>query len=50
MIKRLSCLAALLFAAPALSDGLNDAVKKDYDEYLAGLFRQHLRSRHSPPD
>lgn len=38
MIKRLSCLAALLFAAPALSDGLNDAVKKDYDEYLAGLF------------
>lgn len=44
MIKQLICFAAILFCMPAMSSGLNDAVKKDYDGYLADLFDHFHRN------
>lgn len=38
MKQRFLCLVAALFTMPAMAGDISDAVKKDYDEYLAGLF------------
>jgi amidohydrolase len=38
MLKRIIGLAAILYSFSAFGSELGDAVKKDYDEYLAGLF------------
>ena len=38
MTKRVFCLLAVLISLPAFADDLADAVSKDYDEHLAGLF------------
>ena len=44
MIQRLACLAAVLLAVPAVSADLNDAVRRDYDGYLADLFDHFHRN------
>lgn len=44
MIQRLACLAAVLLAVPAVSADLNDAVRSDYDVYLADLFDHFHRN------
>ena len=44
MIKRAFCLLAVLFSLPALASDLTDAVSKDYDEHLAGLFDHFHRN------
>ena len=44
MKQRFFCLVATLFAIPALAGDMSDAVKKDYDEYLAELFDHFHRS------
>jgi hippurate hydrolase len=38
MLKRFFCLTAILLSCSAFGSELGDAVKKDYDDYLAGLF------------
>jgi len=38
MTIRVFCLLAVLISLPAFADDLADAVSKDYDEHLAGLF------------
>ncbi|MCH9693115.1 MAG: amidohydrolase [Gammaproteobacteria bacterium] len=38
MLKRFFLVASLILAVPAAASDLSDAVKKDYDEHLAGLF------------
>lgn len=44
MLKRTVGLIAILFSATAFGGELGDAAKKDYDEYLAGLFDHFHRS------
>ena len=44
MKQRFFCLVATLFTIPALAGDMSDAVKKDYDEYLAELFDHFHRS------
>ena len=44
MIKRLTIAAAVLFASPVIATELGDAVQKDYDEHLAGLFDHFHRN------
>ncbi len=44
MKQRFFCLVATLFTIPALAGDIGDAVKKDYDEYLAELFDHFHRS------
>ena len=44
MIKRVFCLLAVLISLPAFADDLTDAVSKDYDEHLAGLFDHFHRN------
>ncbi len=44
MKQRFFCLAAVLFAFPALAGDISDAVQKDYDDYLAGLFDHFHRT------
>ncbi|MCH8945136.1 MAG: amidohydrolase [Proteobacteria bacterium] len=44
MKQRFFCLVATLFTIPALAGDISDAVKKDYDEYLAELFDHFHRS------
>lgn len=44
MIKRFVCLAAVMIAAPALATDLSDAVREDYDNYLADLFDHFHRN------
>lgn len=44
MIKRLACLAIVLQAMPAAAADLNEAVRKDYDGYLADLFDHFHRN------
>lgn len=44
MIKRFACLAAALLAVPVFAADLNDAVRQDYDGYLAGLFDHFHRN------
>jgi len=44
MIKRSICLLAVLFLSPALANDLSDAIDKDYDEHLAGLFDHFHRN------
>lgn len=44
MIKRFACLAAVALAVPTFAADLNDAVRKDYDAYLADLFDHFHRN------
>ena len=44
MTKRVFCLLAVLISLPAFADDLTDAVSKDYDEHLAGLFDHFHRN------
>ena len=44
MTRRVFCLLAVLISLPALADDLTDAVSKDYDEHLAGLFDHFHRN------
>ena len=44
MKQHFFCLVATLFTIPALAGDIGDAVKKDYDEYLAELFDHFHRS------
>ncbi len=44
MIKVCAGLAALLFSVSTLADALGDAIAKDYDHYLAGLFDHFHRN------
>ena len=44
MIKRAICLLAVLISMPAVASELSDAVTKDYDEHLAGLFDHFHRN------
>jgi amidohydrolase len=44
MIKRIVGLTAILLSASAVGGELSDAVKMDYDEYLAGLFDHFHRN------
>jgi len=44
MITRFVCLAAVMIAVPALATDLHDAVRKDYDGYLAELFDHFHRN------
>ena len=44
MIKRAFCLLAVLLSLPAFASDLADAVNKDYDEHLAGLFDHFHRN------
>lgn len=44
MTKRVFCLLAVLISLPAFADDLADAVSKDYDEHLAGLFDHFHRN------
>lgn len=44
MKQRFFCLVATLFTIPALAGDISDAVKKDYDEYLAELFDHFHRN------
>ena len=44
MLKRTVGLIAILFSATVFGGELGDAAKKDYDEYLAGLFDHFHRS------
>ena len=44
IFKRIFCLTALLLSLSASAGELSDAVKKDYDEYLAGLFDHFHRN------
>jgi hippurate hydrolase len=44
MFKRIVCLTALLLSFSASAGELADAVKQDYDEYLAGLFDHFHRN------
>ncbi len=44
MKQRFFCLVATLFTIPALAGDISDAVKKDYDVYLAGLFDHFHRT------
>ena len=44
MKQRFFCLVATLFTIPALAGDISDAVKKDYDEYLAELFDHFHRT------
>ena len=44
MTKRLACIAAVLFALPAIADDLGEAVQRDYDTYLADLFHHFHRN------
>ena len=44
MIKRLAWLAAMLLASPAFANNLGDAVRADYDDYLASLFDHFHRN------
>jgi len=38
MIKRVFCLLAILFSAPAFASELSDSITEDYTEYLGDLF------------
>src|SRR5210317_1746211 len=44
MTIRVFCLLAVLISLPAFADDLTDAVSKDYDEHLAGLFDHFHRN------
>ncbi|MCP5090713.1 MAG: amidohydrolase [Gammaproteobacteria bacterium] len=44
MIKRFACLVAVFLYVPASATDLNDAVRKDYDGYLAELFDHFHRN------
>ncbi len=44
MFKRIIGLAAILISVSAFGSDLSDAVKSDYDEYLAGLFDHFHRN------
>jgi len=44
MTIRVFCLLAVLISLPAFADDLADAVSKDYDEHLAGLFDHFHRN------
>lgn len=44
MIKRFACLVAVFLYVPASATDLSDAVHKDYDGYLAGLFDHFHRN------
>ncbi len=44
MLKIASSIFAVLFSASALGGGLSDAIQKDYDSYLAGLFDHFHRN------
>lgn len=44
MIKRFACLVAIFLYVPASATDLSDAVHKDYDGYLAGLFDHFHRN------
>jgi len=44
MIKRFACLVAVFLYVPASATDLNDAVRKDYDAYLAELFDHFHRN------
>ena len=44
MIKRFACLVAVFLYVPASATDLSDAVRKDYDGYLAGLFDHFHRN------
>ena len=44
MTKRVFCLLAVLISLPAFADDLTDAVSKDYNEHLAGLFDHFHRN------
>lgn len=44
MTNRFACFFAVFLTAPALAADLNDAVRKDYDDYLADLFDHFHRN------
>ncbi|MGB5489411.1 MAG: amidohydrolase [Woeseiaceae bacterium] len=44
MLKRFAGLVAILLALPTFAADLNDAVRKDYDAHLAGLFDHFHRN------
>jgi hippurate hydrolase len=44
MTRRVFCLLAVLISLPAFADDLTDAVSKDYNEHLAGLFDHFHRN------
>jgi len=44
MTKRVFCLLAVLISVPVFADDLTNAVSKDYDEHLAGLFDHFHRN------
>jgi len=44
MTNRLACFIAVFLTAPALAADLNDAVREDYDHYLADLFDHFHRN------
>ena len=44
MYRRILCLLTALIVTPAFAGEIGDAVKKDYDEHLAGLFDHFHRN------
>ena len=44
MIKRATCLLAVLLSSPALASGLSESIQTDYDEHLGALFDHFHRN------